>query len=84
MAKKKASFERRQREKAKKERADDKRRRRHSRSDSEEPDVEPPAVDEADVIRQLEELNTSYDRGDVEFEEFDQRRTALLDSLTIN
>lgn len=84
MATGRPSKQRRDREKAKQAKAAEKRARRQSRADDDDqgsPTREP--VDEQDVIRQLADLNASYEGGDLEFEDFDLQRAALLDSLTI-
>jgi hypothetical protein len=84
MATGRPSKQRRDREKAKKAKAAEKRLRRQNRDDNDDQDSstrEP--VDEQDVIRQLADLNASYEGGDLEFEDFDLQRAALLDSLTI-
>jgi hypothetical protein len=95
MARSHQSLSRRERERAKKQKADDKRQRRLAKPDPEAVDpsgetgeldgaVEPvEPVDESDILRKLADLNAAFDAGDLEFEDFDEQRTALLSALTI-
>jgi hypothetical protein len=95
MARSHQSLSRRERERAKKQKADDKRQRRLAKPDPDAGDpsgepgeldeaveaVEP--VDESDILRKLADLNAAFDAGDLEFDDFDEQRTALLSALTI-
>ena len=91
MAKSRQSFNRRERERVKKEKAAAKREKRFNKNaatdddeveDTEAETAEP--VDEGEVIRQLAELNETFDAGDLAFEEFEKRRTELLAQLVVD
>jgi hypothetical protein len=91
MARSNESFNRRERERAKKQKADEKRQRRLNKTealpaDEESPDAapSPEPVDQSVVLRKLAELNDAFDAGDLTFEDFDEQRTALLATLTID
>lgn len=82
MAKSKASYERRMRETAKKERADAKRERRLTRSDDPSgPGEAAPEIDENALLAELAELHAAFDREEMEFEEFEEKRDLLIAQL---
>lgn len=90
MARSKQTFERRERERAKKAKASAKRERRQSGApvgpDDEDVETTPagPEVDQGEVIAALGELTAAFDRGDVNFEDFETERARLLAQLTID
>lgn len=80
------SFEKRQREKARQDRAAGKRERRAARAENppdEEPDTATAPEVQSRVIAQLAELHDRFDRGDMEFEDFEEARGALLAQLDV-
>lgn len=84
MAKRRTTFGKMQRERDKKERMAEKLEKRAARAD--EPDEDTPAaapVDQGKVIAQLDELHKRYDDGQINEEEFEERRSALLALLSV-
>lgn len=89
MARSHESFNRRERERAKKQKAADKRERRLTKSETSEEDDAPspgadPEVDQAEIIRQLAELNAAFEGHDLSFEDFEKQRAALLAQLAVD
>lgn len=78
-----AQFQKRQRERAKQEKAAAKRERRATRSEESAATGEQPlpVADAADVLGELEQLHRSFAAGTVEFDEFEQRKQALVAQL---
>jgi hypothetical protein len=75
------SFAKRQREKAKLERSEQKRARRESRRES-SPEPAPQAVREEDeLLAALESLHRAYEQNELSLEDFELRRSQLLDQL---
>lgn len=84
MAKRRTTFGKMQRERDKKERMAEKLEKRAARADEETEETEPtPEVDQGKVIAQLDELHKRYDDGQINEEEFEERRSALLALLTV-
>ncbi|MDZ7734436.1 MAG: hypothetical protein U5R31_16415 [Acidimicrobiia bacterium] len=90
MAKNRASFERRAREKAKKEKADAKRARRQQRDDekaeSDDESVSPTtaARENADLQDRLAALHQRFDDNKLTADEFAEQRDALLEQIHVD
>lgn len=86
MAKNKASFERRERERAKKAKANAKRERRLSKDgdDVTEDDDTPASVDEDAVLGELAALHAAFEEGTVSFDDFEAQRADLLAKLQVD
>ncbi len=87
MATNRSSFEKRERDRAKKARAAAKRERREQRPDAEDADEATeaaPVVDEEKVLAQVAALHKRFDDGDIEFEEFEERRNELMAQLMVD
>ncbi len=88
MATNRSSFEKRERDKAKKARAAAKREKRETKPGEVEGDdtetVDAPVVDEGAVLAQVAALHQKFDDGDIEFEEFEERRNELMAQLMVD
>ena len=89
MATNRSSFEKRERDKAKKARAAAKREKRGTKPGETEGDedtetVAAPVVDEGQVLAQVAALHQKFDDGDIEFEEFEERRNELMSQLMVD
>jgi len=89
MATNRSSFEKRERDKAKKSRGAAKRDKRGTKpgefeghEDTET--VAAPVVDEGQVLAQVAALHQKFDDGDIEFEEFEERRNDLMAQLMVD
>ena len=91
MSARRPSFDKRERDRAKKAKAAAKREKRLDKGPEEEGDETPtesaaaPAGhgDQQSVLEQLEQLHKRYDAEEIEFDEFDEQRTALLERLNV-
>jgi hypothetical protein len=81
-----ARFQKQQREKAKRERAAAKSARREQRqNDAAEQAAETPTSEDeaAAIVAELAVLHASFDDGEIEFDDFEARRTELISHLNI-
>ena len=81
-----ARFQKRMREKAKQEKQALKRERRAERAeaaDSEEDEPTPDAPPQETVLEQLAALHKKFDDDAIEFDEFEERKQALLAQLDV-
>ncbi|MCP3938497.1 MAG: hypothetical protein GY708_24380 [Actinomycetia bacterium] len=89
MATSRTSYGKLQRDRAKKERAELKRARRMSRGEEEEvtdgekltADV---ALDPAALLAQVEELHRQFEKDEIDFETFEDRKLELMEQLTVD
>ena len=83
MGTQRTTFEKLQRERAKKAKAAAKRERRQERGDGEEgPEQDGPGgVTVADLLTQIETLHKEFDDKAITFEEFEERKEALIAQL---
>jgi hypothetical protein len=79
-----------ERDREKKAKAQAKRERREGRatadpSDDPETSAEPTGgrMSQDEVLAQLSELHEQFDRGDIEFDDFEERKAALLANLAV-
>ncbi len=80
------NFQKRQREKQRQERAAAKREKRATRPDGteeEEPTASVPVPPESGVLEKLAALHEEYDKGDMDFDEFEDRKTDLISQLSV-
>lgn len=91
MATNRSSFAKRERDRAKKAKAAAKREKRLQPGDTDvDPDAddeatEPqPEVDEGQVLAQVAALHKQFDDGDIEFEEFEEKRNELMAQLMVD
>jgi hypothetical protein len=80
-----ARFQKQMREKARREKALAKQERKEERA-AEAAAAEPedgPAAPQPQVLEQLAELHRRFDADDIDFEEFEERKTELLGQLDV-
>jgi len=90
MSTRRPSFDKRERDRAKKAKANAKREKRFDRDSgpgdddaTSEAGETAAAADQQSVLAELEQLHKRYDAEEIEFEEFDEQRTALLERLNV-
>ena len=84
MARGKESFERRQRERAKKAKADAKRENRLNKPEASESDEPVEAkADEGMLLAELAQLHQAFDDEAISFDEFEERREALMAQISV-
>lgn len=90
MSARRPSFDKRERDRAKKAKAAAKREKRLDKGTDEEGGEETAAdeatstaTDQASVLAELEALHKRYDAEEIEFEDFEEQRTALLERLNV-
>ena len=89
MATNRSSFAKRERDRAKKAKAAAKREKRLQPTDGDvesddEVAEERPQVDEGAVLAQVAALHKQFDDGDIEFEEFEEKRNELMAQLMVD
>lgn len=90
MASRGTTFAKQDRDRAKKAKAAIKRERRETKGEEGEETVEAPVVDEAnseannaEIMRQVEELHQRYADKLIDFDEFDERKAELMARITV-
>ena len=82
-----ARFQKMQREKARREKAAEKKERKALRADEaaalEAAGGAAPQPDQNDVLAELAALHEQFDKGTIEFEEFEERKSELLGRLAV-
>jgi hypothetical protein len=77
-----AKFQKQRRESARREKAKAKQERREARvAAAAAADEAPPSASEPEVLAQLAVLHESFREGEIEFEEFEQRKQELMAQL---
>lgn len=78
-----SSFQKLAREKAQRERAEAKRQRKQERAEADGEAETTTEDDQARLLAELEALHQQQSAGEIEFEEFEQRRAELVEQLTL-
>jgi phage shock protein A len=78
MARQRATFGKRERERARLERATEKQERRAARANAPDEPAPAPQVDESTVLAKLETLHAAFDRGEVSPDDFAAQRDELI------
>lgn len=78
-----SSFQKLAREKAQREKAEAKRQRKQDRAESDGDAAATTEDEQAKLLAELEALHRRQSAGEIEFEEFEQRRAELVEQLTL-
>ena len=88
MATRRTTHDKRQRERNKQQKAAAKRARRQGEAVEGDPEIETTEIDDGpesteQLLQEMETLHATYDAGQLEFEDFEEQKSTLMDRIAV-